>query len=572
MEFRNAVELFGDFTEARFELAKLQEAEGNLSRALQNYIKITEVDPNHIGALVRSSNIMLIVSHVDRVAANVEHAYKLAPDKLEVLLSLALTRLRQERYEDAVAVAKVALKLVPADSKIGLILASNEFRNGDYAAANATLERFLEVNQRDIPLNILQIRVLDALGDTAKTSVHLQKMTQLFPDNLEIRRVLTRWYIAQKDLPLAEKELRKLHELEPDSAEALRNLLQFVTDSRGEAAAREEILGQIQRVKTPALKLPLQVMLAEMDYEAGRKDEANTLLSEILANEASTGPALEARLLLGQIRAREEKFDEAMDAAKSVLAVDRKNALALGLRAAIHSERNNHEQAVIDVRAAMNESPRNINLRRLSSRIYARNGNADLALESLATTVVLSGYSSKYAQEYAAYLRNSDQQRAIGAVLSESARRHPKNRELLAALAAVRLRLQDWAGAEQAAAALRALESGLTADQGPVRPAALRREHRVTAASGGIQRRERVNHGGFDPGLHQGRLDQPGTCLHRSGADEEPGKYRRAAYQRSLARPERRSGECGKILPAIDPRRSSGCFGIFGPGPFPARS
>ena len=259
--------------------------------------------------------------------------------------------------------------------------------------------------------------------------------------------------------------MRKLRELEPDSAVALRNLIQFVQESRGEEAAREEVLGQIQKATTHERRLPLQVTLAEIDYENDRKDKAREVLRSISANETKTGPALTARLLMGQFLAREEKFDEAMAAATSVLELDKKNALALGLKAAIHSELNNHKQAVIDVRAAMNESPRNINLRRLASRIYSRKGNFDLALENLATTVALSGYEPKYAQEYATSLRGSNQNRAVESVLTESARRNPGNRDLLAAVAAVRLRLQDWAGAEQAARRLRGLESGLQADK-----------------------------------------------------------------------------------------------------------
>lgn len=465
LEFRNAIELNNDFVEARYELAKLQEEDRNLSNALQNYLKIIDIDPNHVGALVHSSNIMLIAGHLDRAITNIEHAYKLAPKDLDVLLGLALARLRQDRYDEAVEAAEAALKIAPANGKAGLILASNSFRNGKYSEAEGILDRFLEVNPYDISLNILRIRVLDALGDKEKTAAHLQNMTRIYPESLEVRRLLARWYIAQKDLPNSEIQLRKLRDLEPESTEALTNLVQFVTDTRGLDAAREEVLGQIQKAATPQLKIPLQVMLAEMDYEAGRTEEARKTLKDILDNEVTTGPALEARLLLGQFSAREEKFDEALASATSVLAIDRKNALALGLKAAVQSEQNNHEQAVIDVRAAMNESPRNIKLRRLAARIYSRNGNNDLALESLATTVVLSGYEPGYAQEYAAALRTTNQTRAIEAVLSESARRFPKNRELLAALAAARLRLQDWTGAEQAAAALRALDSGLSADQ-----------------------------------------------------------------------------------------------------------
>ena len=465
LEFRNAVELNQDFNAARFELAKIQESERRLSAALQNYIKIVDIDPNHVGALVRSANILIVAGHVERAMESMEHAYRLAPDDLSVLLTKSLGHLRMGEYDQAVQFAEEALVLAPAEPKVGLVMASDHFRRGDYKEADTVIDRFLEVNPRDVSLNILRIRVLEQLGETEKLSAHLQNMARLYPDSLEVRRVLARWYISQDDLTNAETQLRKLRDIQPDSDEALRNLIQFVSDTRGEQAAREEVQAQIVKAQTDAQRVPLQVMLAEMDYTAGNTDAAYALLDSMMSREDQTGPVVEARLLLGQFKAREGKFEEALQAANSVLAADRKNAIALGLLAAIHSEQGEHEQAVIDVRAAMNESPRNAKLRRLAARIYERNGNNDLAMESLATTVVLSGYDPDYAQEYAAALRRTDQTRAIEAVLTETARRHPNNRELLAALAAARLRLQDWTGAEQAARVLRAIEAGDSADR-----------------------------------------------------------------------------------------------------------
>ncbi len=465
IEFRNAVELDGEFVEARMELAKIQEHERRFSSALQNYLKILETDPNHVDALVRAANIMIVAGHIDRGMENIDRAYKLAPDDVRVLVTRSVGNLRLGNYEEAVKNAEKALTKAPAEPRAGLVLASDQLHRGNIKEAEAIVNRFLEVNPDDVSLNVLRIRVLEQIGDKEKLVAHLRKMIQLYPDSLEVRRVLARWYVAEKDLPNAEAQLRKLHELQPESTEALRNLIQFVTDTRGEAAAMEEVKSQIARAENATRKVPLQILLAEMYYDSGDPEAAHSLLDSVIADEGQDSPALEARLLLGQFKAREQKFDEALAAANSVLAVDQKNAIALGLRAAIHSDQGNHEQAVIDVRAALNENPRNVKLRRLAARIYDRNGNNELAMESLATAVVLSGYDPQYVQEYAAALRNASQPRAIEAVLSEAARRHPKNRDLLAALAAARLRLEDWAGAEQAAAALRAVDTGDSADR-----------------------------------------------------------------------------------------------------------
>lgn len=465
LEFRNALELNQEFVEPRFELAKIEESDRQFSFALRNYLKILELDPNHVGALVRAANIFIIGGHAERALTHINQAYKIAPTDVDVLVTRAFALLRNGEFAEAVQMAREAQLQAPAEPKIGLILATDLIRQGKEREGLVEIDRFLEVNRADIPLNILKIRVLEQLGEKEKLSAHLENMSKLYPNNTEIHEILAKWYISESQFDNAERALRKLQVINPNSSDATRNLVQFISDTRGDAAAREEVLAQIQRAGSEQQKVDLTVLLAEMDYKNKDIEAAYERLRTLIASQEDATLVIPAHLVLGQFKAAEGRFDEALQFARNVLAVDAKNATALGLSAAIHSEQGNHEQAVLDIRAAMNENPRDPKLRRLAAQIYSRNGNNDLAMESLATTVVLSGYDPKFAQEYASMLRTAGQTRAIEAVLTETVRRNPRNRELLAALAAARLRLQDWSGAEQAAAALRQLDSGDQAEQ-----------------------------------------------------------------------------------------------------------
>ncbi|MEO1318206.1 MAG: tetratricopeptide repeat protein, partial [Pseudomonadota bacterium] len=114
------------------------------------------------------------------------------------------------------------------------------------------------------------------------------------------------------------------------------------------------------------------------------------------------------------------------------------------------------------LRNALAQNATDSRTQRLLGRAYLLNGNDALAADQFANATRNSDYAPDVAQEYVQFLLRRGRIDGAEAVLSEAVRRSPTNRTLLTALAQLRLRQQDWVGAETVANQLRELEGGGT--------------------------------------------------------------------------------------------------------------
>ncbi len=472
VEYKSAISLDPQHVASRYQLGRIQELQQKHSNAITEYLRVIEIQPSNALARIRASNILILAGELERAEEHIDEAAKVSPDDLELLLIRSLLRVRQSRFDEAEVDAKAALKKNPASARGGLVLALVEQSRAGDRAALVVVDQFLEVNQRDVSLNILKIRLLNELEDKPAIREHLNHMTRLYPNSMQMRQMLARWYVSQDFFDDAENEFRRLVDLQPGEPKPVRDLINLVREVRGEDAALEETAKQIEKAPTAVARRNLQILLSENEYNAGNTARAYKILDEVFASTSVPENLISANLLYSQFKGREKDFEESLVYANKVLDADEKNAIALGLRAAVYSEQGKSEESVLAIRSALNESPQNFRLRRLAAKIYERNGNDDLTNESFATAVLLSKYRPLIVREYISFLRRQNQYRAIESVLSETVRVHGEERELIAALAATRLRLQDWAGAERAAARLRLAENAET-DAERVRAAVL---------------------------------------------------------------------------------------------------
>ena len=138
------------------------------------------------------------------------------------------------------------------------------------------------------------------------------------------------------------------------------------------------------------------------------------------------------------------------------------------IRAALRVDEEDYDGAILDLRTALGEDPRNVTLLQLAATVQERNGNPELAGERLAAAMNASGYAPEVVLRYVRFLRGRGKMDAAETVLEGAVQRRPGEHELLAALGMARLQLRDWDGAEKAAASLRALgnpEAGRAADR-----------------------------------------------------------------------------------------------------------
>ena len=465
LEFRNALGIDEAFLPARFELGKIQLAEGNTQGAFGHFQRLVELDPAHAGARLQLANILLLAGQFEDALTHADAASKADPDNPDILVARAVAHYRLGHVEQALADANRALALRPGDPQAQLLLVSEKLAGdgatgGDAAAALALADRYLVDNPADLPLNLMKLQILSSEGADDAFGAHLETLVGLHPENARLHQLLASWY-ARKDRPEdVERELRAIQELQPDDLATAQNLVRFLMQTRGEEAARAEMVAQIEAAGARgARQFPFQALLADFDTQLGRKEDARALLEGVVAAPPDAATGNEARLKLARLALSDKDLGTAKTLADTVLESDVKNAEALAIRAGILAEQGEIEAAVLDLRAALNESPENVELLRLAAEIYQLSGNPELAGESLASAVRLSNADPDLVLAYLAFLQKTGQDASMEAVLSDAVQRRPEAPQLLAALGTVHVQKRDWDAARRVAAQLRPLDA-----------------------------------------------------------------------------------------------------------------
>lgn len=460
LEFQNALKIDQDFVPARFEFAKILLAQGEYQRAAGHLLRVIELEPAHAEARLELAKIFLLAGRFDDALTHADVARKADPNNPDALIARALAHYRLKHVEQALDDAKRALALRPKDPQAELLLVTERFDAGDEEAALALINQSIKDNPTDLPLNLAKARILSKAGDSAALGRHLEHLVEIYPDHVEIRRLLASWYLRSGDRAGVERELRKMTEIKPDDLTMLRSLLRFLVREKGEKAARDEIVAQIGAAKARGVSaFPFQSLLADFDVQVGSVDDAKALLKSVIDNPPDETSANEARLKLARIELSQKHLDVAKPLIDAVIATDAKNAQALALRAAILSDQGDTEAAVLDLRAALNETPDDVGLLRLAANVYQRSGNSELAGESLSNAVRLSNADPDIVLEYVAFLRLTGQGRLIEAVLTDAVQRRPEEPRLLIALGAVYVEQKKWSDAESVLKNLRAADA-----------------------------------------------------------------------------------------------------------------
>ena len=164
-----------------------------------------------------------------------------------------------------------------------------------------------------------------------------------------------------------------------------------------------------------------------------------------------------ARILLARMHLRQKEIDPASKLIADVLAGDEKNADALALRASIRLDANDIDNAITDLREALSQQSQSVPTMRLLGKALERQGSVELAEERYGQATTQAKFAPAITLEYIDFLTRRGKADKAEQVLTQAVGQNPSNRQLLTALARIRLNKQDWAGAEEVAQGLKKL-------------------------------------------------------------------------------------------------------------------
>jgi tetratricopeptide (TPR) repeat protein len=467
LELRNVFQLNGFHKEARETYATLLIRQGKQTEAYGQYLRLIEQYPDTVHARRDLAQMALLRNDWQEVERHGSEALRLAPeDPTARAIRLALdyraaVTARDTAAEDETVAAVTAFLEDPAvkaePKPEGLpgaaqiarrILIGHALARQDLAAALPQVDAALAADPDDLEFNMLKLQLLAQSEDIAGTGAQLKDMVQRFPDNDEVKAGMIGWYLAQQDIDGAEAFLREeagALTADPDGHVAV---IQLLKAARGEAAARTEIETLLKANEgTPNADL-YGALLATLDFEGGKTAEAVAAMETILAGAGESDQTNRLKLMLARMLEGTGNAVGARARIEEVLAKDPNQVEALKLRAAYRIQADDPGGAIVDLRTALDQAPRDAEILTLMAEAHERDGAPDLAAERLALAVEVSGNRAEEALRYAGFLAREGRTEPAIAVLLDARRANPGEPEILRMLAQLYLTQSNWAEAE----------------------------------------------------------------------------------------------------------------------------
>ena len=454
VELRNALQLKGDLVAAWRALAQIDEQQRNVQSLTASLRRITELDDRDVDARIRLGKLYLAAGGLSDALKLTNAAEEIKPQDANVLALKAAILFRLKDAGGAVRAANKALQIEPGQVDATVIVAAEQYSRGDTDGALRTLATVNDRHKEDLSVLFLKINILNRKGDLTQVEQLLRRLVELHPDQPIFRTQLVRFYVAHKRPEDAEKELRAVVAKSPNDVNSELDLVTLLGSLKGPAAARAEL---VERIKAGGQIFPYQIALARLDFSQGNVAESTKLLDNLIKTSGSPENVANARVTLAQMYMSKKDIAAAEPLIADILKADNRNIEGLRLRASIRVDRGQLEDAIADLRQALNDQPKSPLLLASLAFAYERSGSIDLADKAFFDATKASNFAPAFGLNYVAFLERRGLSPQAENILVQLASRNPNNVAVLSALARIKIARQDWVGAHNAADAIRSI-------------------------------------------------------------------------------------------------------------------
>lgn len=384
---RNVLKIDPKDAEAYFLVAQVEEKEKNWRNAVANYQQVVDIDPDHRDALIMLAKYYLEAKLSDEVIRIAEKVLTKRPqDPQAEALKIAVLA-QQEKISQAVARAEDLYRRHPEEPDTTILLATLYGHQQRLQEAKAILQQALRSHPHHLDLLNNLKTILDQAHDNSATEQVLRQMVQEEPTIYDHRLKLARFYDQHHEFDRAEATLREALHVLPDQEQAWLALADFLRLRRGKDTAETTFRQAMERLPY-STKIPLALGAL---YEHQKDMTAARNVYEAVIKEQDKKPAgLDARVKIAQLDFAAGRQNEALQRLAEVLGENPRSAEGLILQGKIALLGKNGREAVQAFRTVLRDQPELAHVQHLLGEAYIHTGEAQLARESFERAVALN--------------------------------------------------------------------------------------------------------------------------------------------------------------------------------------
>lgn len=448
LEFQNALQIKKNMTKAMYGIALVAEQKGDWKTTFGLMNKVLQQDPKHVGALVKTGQLLLAGGKLDVALERSNRALKLDKNNVPALNLHAAVQLKLDDSKGAIEYANLALAKDPGNQDAYVVLASERLLAKDEAKAIEYLDKALAKNEKNLSIHLIKIKALENLSRTKEVEQNLQRVIKLFPDSAYARKTYAQFLLKFERKEEAEQQLRAIASSAPKDIQPKLDVVKFLIATKGAEAGRKELEGFVK--KEPE-NYDLAFALVNLYRAQKNQTDEDKLLNQISQKAGDTTNGFKARGLIAYKLILAGKKDEASKLLNTILEADKTNQQALTLRANLAIAAKNYDAAIADLRVVLSDSPHFSKAALMLATAHEASGSPELAEEHYSKAFESSKLTPEYGMPYVDFLMRRKQPERAEKALQDMSDANPNDTFVMRALAQFKISRGDFVGAQELA-------------------------------------------------------------------------------------------------------------------------
>jgi putative PEP-CTERM system TPR-repeat lipoprotein len=373
LEYRNALRLDDKFGEAREKLGDLFVASGNQEGAYREYVRAADLMPGNAGVQKKAATVLYLAGQFEDVRSRLKTVLDNNPKDVDAQLLYANSLVGLRDLEGGIREIEEAIEIDPAHATTYTNLAILKLAQGQRQAAREAFEKAVELDPKSVRARLAMAQFHLATGEVPAAEKMLRQALALDAKDPLANRALAVLYVATGRAAAAEEPLKLVAEV-TQSPRARFSLADYYA-WRNENAKARAILDPM--AAQPNTMADAQVRIAQLQYAAGSRREANTQLDTVLKLQPNHSRALQlkARWLLA-----EGRLNEALERAVSASGAAPRDMPALYLKGTLQALTGQNDAAFKTFNEVLRLNPRAAAAQLQLAQLNLRMGRSEAAL------------------------------------------------------------------------------------------------------------------------------------------------------------------------------------------------
>ncbi len=404
IEIKNVLQIDPKFADAHYVMGQINEQAKEYRKAMGNYQKAVELDPNHINSKIKLARIYVIAgteSYIDLAKKLLSEVEKIDINNTDAKLVRATLEYKVGSKSKAESQLKNIISINRNMGEAIGLLSSIYMIQGKEAEAESLLLQGVNDNKNNIDLRMALANLLAKNNNVVGAEKYLKQAIALEPELYSLKVALASLYVSSNNIDKAIVVLKDAIKQDDEDVHRYLVLIEMLSTRVSIEEAGEELELAIRN--KPDM---YELKFAQVKFynRIGKTEQANDILRQIIADKSYDVEGVNARNQLAKNLLQAGDQEEAKKYVDEVLEEYPNDNDALLINSMLSLIRMDAVSAINGLRTVVKNDPKNAEASMLLAQAHELNKESSLAENQLVKAIEANPINDQVYGNYAKYL------------------------------------------------------------------------------------------------------------------------------------------------------------------------